>query len=474
MIVTDGRRAAQSIRRTIGQGIFVAASDADPRSKLRADFVCDGTADDVEIQAAINSLASVGGKVALSEGKFTVSAASITPVSNLHMVGQGSSTTVQLVASADGRLISSTGSLTNVTFQAITFDGNKANQSNGAARDDLSMLFIQNITRLRFLDCIIQNCRHGAALRMSSCDHTLIANNQFLTNGAGTAFACDHSFISNSDHYRVVGNLYLTATDTGTAQDGVQHSSVVGNTYEDCGIGITVSASSSRLSKWNTVTGNVVKGNGGISIGIKVSKFGSATAGSIEDVTIGENVMQNCDRAMWLDQVDRVVVANNVLSTAVGDNKQLMLLGTVTPAMNDAKITGNIFYNTDNRGISFDTTANVLTPNIYDNTFKTVTTPLGGGTPATARVYNNRGYVTENSGTATIPTSTTGVYSVTVTHGLAVTPTLNDISVVLGENPTGDPGNVWVDTITSTQFNINCRNDPGASSLDVAWRAIVL
>ncbi len=55
-----------------------------------------------------------------------------------------------------------------------------------------------------------------------------------------------------------------------------------------------------------------------------------------------------------------------------------------------------------------------------------------------------------------------------------MTPTLDDISVVLGENPTNDPGNVWVDTITATQFNINCRNDPGASNLDVAWQAVVL
>ncbi len=88
-----------------------------------------------------------------------------------------------------------------------------------------------------------------------------------------------------------------------------------------------------------------------------------------------------------------------------------------------------------------------------------------------AMIRDNQNWITENSGTATI---NSGATSVTVTHGLAVTPTLDDISVVLGENPTNDPGNVWVDTITATQFNINCRNDPGASNLDVAWQAVVL
>jgi hypothetical protein len=61
-----------------------------------------------------------------------------------------------------------------------------------------------------------------------------------------------------------------------------------------------------------------------------------------------------------------------------------------------------------------------------------------------------------------------------VTHGLDVTPVLEDISIVLGENPTNDPGNIWVDTFTSTQFTVNCRNDPGASNLDLAWLAQVL
>ena len=46
--------------------------------------------------------------------------------------------------------------------------------------------------------------------------------------------------------------------------------------------------------------------------------------------------------------------------------------------------------------------------------------------------------------------------------------------VTLAENPTNTPGAIWVDTITSTQFNVNCENDPGASNLDFGWRAVVL
>src|SRR4030042_4224893 len=63
-----------------------------------------------------------------------------------------------------------------------------------------------------------------------------------------------------------------------------------------------------------------------------------------------------------------------------------------------------------------------------------------------------------------------GATSVVVTHGLWATPTPNRISIMLKENPTNDPGNIWVDTCTATQFTVHCRNDPGASHLDFGWR----
>jgi hypothetical protein len=47
-----------------GEGtVLVAASDATPGSKKRANYICDGTADDVEIQAAIDGLSGGGGAV---------------------------------------------------------------------------------------------------------------------------------------------------------------------------------------------------------------------------------------------------------------------------------------------------------------------------------------------------------------------------------------------------------------------------
>lgn len=52
--------------------IFVAASNAPDWQKQGADFICDGTNDEVEIQAAINALANTGGRIRLSNGTFYI------------------------------------------------------------------------------------------------------------------------------------------------------------------------------------------------------------------------------------------------------------------------------------------------------------------------------------------------------------------------------------------------------------------
>lgn len=78
-------------------------------------------------------------------------------------------------------------------------------------------------------------------------------------------------------------------------------------------------------------------------------------------------------------------------------------------------------------------------------------------------ITGNIGYVTENTGSTTIPASAT---SITVTHGLAATPT--NVTVT----PKGNIGSCWWDTPTSTTFIIHCSTAP-ASDVEVNWTAIV-
>ena len=70
--------------------LTVAAYNSSPLAKFQADYVCDGTGDQVEIQQAITALPDSGGKVCLTEGIFTISA-QIELKSNMILIGSGKS-----------------------------------------------------------------------------------------------------------------------------------------------------------------------------------------------------------------------------------------------------------------------------------------------------------------------------------------------------------------------------------------------
>lgn len=57
-----------------GRALLVAASDSHADTQTNADYVCDGTDDQVEIEAAYADLATSGGVLFLSEGTFSISA----------------------------------------------------------------------------------------------------------------------------------------------------------------------------------------------------------------------------------------------------------------------------------------------------------------------------------------------------------------------------------------------------------------
>lgn len=69
--------------------IAVASSEAPTAIKSVCQYVCDGTNDEKEIQNAINSLASTGGKVFLTKGKFFISQPIETGNTLIELCGEG-------------------------------------------------------------------------------------------------------------------------------------------------------------------------------------------------------------------------------------------------------------------------------------------------------------------------------------------------------------------------------------------------
>lgn len=118
--------------------LVVAASDASAAERRGADYVCNGTADEVEIQAAIDALPATGGRVSLSSGTFSTSAAIYTR-RKLTLSGQGKSTIILAASGASRNMIavfnynSSNGGRgatagNDVTISDLALDGNGLSQ----------------------------------------------------------------------------------------------------------------------------------------------------------------------------------------------------------------------------------------------------------------------------------------------------------------------------------------------------------
>jgi len=69
--------------------VFVAAYDSSQADKDRADYVCDGDDDDVQIQAAIDSLGSGGGAIYIAEGTYTADDTMRIEEDDITIMGEG-------------------------------------------------------------------------------------------------------------------------------------------------------------------------------------------------------------------------------------------------------------------------------------------------------------------------------------------------------------------------------------------------
>lgn len=92
---------------------------------------------------------------------------------------------------------------------------------------------------------------------------------------------------------------------------------------------------------------------------------------------------------------------------------------------------------------------------------------------ASVSAQNGSGLVVRSSGTAVIASAST---SIQISHGLTSLNSLSPgdrirVAVSATNNPTNDPGHLWVSAIDEVHATLNCRADPGVSGLNLVWEA---
>lgn len=197
------------------------------------------------------------------------------------------------------------------------------------------------------------------------------------------------------------------------------------------------------------VTHNLVINSGGVGIGVT-----SSTTPSLEGrcIIVGNQIKGAGSHGIYCLAPNSIISDNRVQdwsTTSAGTYNGIFV--------NDgATCIGNRFRNTDATAACFNIDASAGFKYVFQGTTCETANPIFTGSLLT----DNRGQSTINNGTT----------SRVITHLMVTTPEITDIYITPTTNPTNDPGIFYVDTITSTQFTVRCRADPGASNWGFGWR----
>ena len=310
-------------------------------------------------------------------------------------------------------------------------------------------------------------------------------------------------FIINNEGF-IVDNIVQAVTastgDEGYAivtGYGATEITIADNTIVGASRGIANHIGGSEVGDNHVVTGNTLRDSSDArDYAIKLQDDGH--------VVTGNRITNWGQVGIYLDAVQNTVIDGNVIDSSnegntsgievkagshnlVISNNMVWDMGTTASkghgitvstatAVNNILITGNRAFDSgaavQDDGILFyatpDTSQIQIEGNyLEDNVSNAIKVDGGAGLSSTVKAQRNKGFATEASGTATIPSGST---SVDVSHGLAVTPTAADIQVT----PTNNLGNAtkfWITSAGVSTFTINVDVDPGASTATFAWSA---
>jgi hypothetical protein len=324
-----------------GMTAFVCADDAtDPMKDMATaegtglnKWLCDGTADNIQIQAAIDAVeAAGGGMVLLSEGTFSMLGPLIIDADNVALVGMGrGATSLQLVASATIQFeLVTIDTANNCMIADLTIDGNKGNQAGayeylGIDLDDATNCVVRDVVVRDLYD----DAETEASIRITG------ASSSYCVIERCHIFGCESDYnieiIGGADHVvsncRIVRDVTtdIPSIDCSAASCRIESNRLVGG-------GILVAAGSTDVEILNNTISGV---SGNDSEGIEV------TAGS--RILIQGNMLKEIEiTGMSLAGCSHVQVIGNVIwASGQKTDDNFDNLG-IDATCTDVSVTGNI------------------------------------------------------------------------------------------------------------------------------------
>lgn len=265
--------------------VVVAASDS--LNKAAANYVCNGTNDHIEIQAALDALPTTGGEVLLLDGTYNIEV-TLTLDSYQTLRGCGRNT-ILTTTTAGVDIITGTGGdgteLVGILIADLCVDGTV-----GGATVNFGIYF-EYVDYSRVISSWVKNCTDWGGIALVNCDF-----DEIISNTIENCF--DGIYLETSCNIIIVGNLVVEAGE-GIYLETSNNNTIEGNAC------IRANDYSIYLYGSNT---NIISGNT-CSRNDKESIFLSGSDGNV----ISGNICQrNGWRGIYLSDSHSNIVSGNI------------------------------------------------------------------------------------------------------------------------------------------------------------------
>ncbi len=394
-----------------GPTVIVAAQNS--TNTARANFQCDGTNDQEEINAAISAISSTGGTVLLLEGNFFIASSTTAGIniatSNIAIVGSGRNTILHRdwdTASNDGVITvgdGGTSTSTGVVIANLSIDGCKATSTVSACKnkyegsENIGIFFNQKVSQSKIQNTWIHNCDgYGIMLSQSTVTKNLIKGNDIRNcDKAGIYLGADNNIVTEN----------VLSSNGSSASDGNENIFLVGN-YNIISNNILGSSPYHNIqlssANYNTITGNSITlgGNDGIYI-----------YSSMNNVIANNEIYLNASIgiAIWWSSSRNTIIGNLIYDNG---QTEIEINGCLSNCSNNLISSNNIWDNAG-AGISIND-ANAVGTYIIGNEISGVATKISDGGTGTTIQHRDWFEVEASSTIAALTVSQTGTGTIAI------------------------------------------------------------
>lgn len=208
------------------------------------DYLCDGTADDVEINAAITALPATGGEIVILDGTYNITAEIDVNKNNISIRGNGNATILKrMFNSLEAEGVITLSSRSGCKIANLQIDGNKTSYS---SYDNYS-IYLGSSSNNTITGNTCNNAYYG--IRLSSSSDNTITGNTCNSNNYGI-------YLSYSNSNTITGNTCNNNNSSGICLYFSSNSVITGNTCNNNGNGVYLDNANS-----STITGNTCNNN---------------------------------------------------------------------------------------------------------------------------------------------------------------------------------------------------------------------